>query len=292
MVFPLFLSDQQQEALKYEVVPPAVPSHLTRILRRKYPEDDASDGYGALYFDNKVVNAARTLCGLVPYVLRADYLGEHHPAEQIWHQGEMDACLRRLDADELAEFLGEALENRWLTLDEVNDTLLRGNLSFRFRSTMTLSGGLKYQVELLEAVDVQAEAVTGAHPNIRLLIDRMDKALEERDYSLALATSASVIETLAKDVVGKATVQDQPLGSFFSAYRKSSMLPGPVLDYVEAIYGRRNTEPLAGHGHLSPPTVDASDASLLAAMTKAFVTHEKRMLRQRHLDMSAVGGTL
>lgn len=277
MVYAVFLNADQQKALRYEVIPPELSTLLTRLLRRKYTDKGISKEYGILYFENEVINTARTLCGLAPYVLRTDDLGEYHIAEEVWHRGELYACLRRFDADELAEFLGDALQNEWFTLHEVNNALHRANLSFRFKLEMTSSDNSEYRFVFCESWDFKAEVVDGAHPNIRLLVERMDRALEDNDYSLVLATSASIMETLAKISVGRPTVQDKPLGSFFSAYRKSSTLPEPILDYVKHIYHLRNTEPLAAHGHLSPPTINVNEASILAEMTKAFVIHEKRM---------------
>ncbi|MBJ8085163.1 hypothetical protein JDS82_29150, partial [Bacillus cereus group sp. N14] len=98
-------------------------------------------------------------------------------------------------------------------------------------------------IEQIEEVEDSEE-----HPNIRKLIQRIENAHSTEDYSGVLHASASVFETLAKDVVGLATVENQTLGGFFGGYRNRSNLPEPVLDFVLEIYNRRNAEPLAGHG--------------------------------------------
>ena len=98
------------------------------------------------------------------------------------------------------------------------------------------------------------------------LVARLDRELAAGDYSAVLHCSA-------KHVIGIPTVAGQTLGGFLDRYRAESSLPDPILDFILALYQRRNTEPLAGHGHLDEPTISKSDAELLAVLTKAFVTY-------------------
>jgi SpoVK/Ycf46/Vps4 family AAA+-type ATPase len=119
------------------------------------------------------------------------------------------------------------------------------------------------------------------HPNIRILIDRMNDALKREDYPGVLHSSASIFETLAKDVVGISNVQNQTLKSFFDRYRKDSALPEKVLDYILAIYESRNVTPLAGHGSTQTPTISREVAIGLSEMTKAFVRIEYILLDRR-----------
>lgn len=112
------------------------------------------------------------------------------------------------------------------------------------------------------------------HPNIRLLISRMNDALKRLDYSGVLHASASIFETLAKDIVGIASIQDQTLKSFFDRYRKDSGLPDAVLDYILGIYDSRNVTPLAEHGSIQTPPLSRQEAICLCEMTKAFVNME------------------
>lgn len=112
------------------------------------------------------------------------------------------------------------------------------------------------------------------HSNIPLLIDRMDNAFLRKDYAEVLHTSASIFETMAKDVVNTPNVHNQTLGSFFSRYRQDSRLPPQILDFVLEVYKSRNTSPLAGHGSLQPPTTTREEAVSLCEMTKAAVKIE------------------
>jgi hypothetical protein len=105
----------------------------------------------------------------------------------------------------------------------------------------------------------------------------MDNALSQGDYAAVLHASASIFETMAKDIVGIPTVQNQTLKSFFQRYRKDSTLPKEIVDYVLAIYESRNVTPLAGHGSTQAPNISREAAISLSEMTKAFVRIEYKL---------------
>jgi hypothetical protein len=108
----------------------------------------------------------------------------------------------------------------------------------------------------------------------------MDDALDKEDYPGVLHASASIFETMAKDVVAIPSVQNQTLKSFFDRYRKDSSLPSEVLDYILSIYDLRSTTPLAGHGSTQAPDVNKEAAIALSEMTKAFVRIEYKLLKK------------
>lgn len=115
------------------------------------------------------------------------------------------------------------------------------------------------------------------HPNIDLLVKRMDAALERGDYPEVLHASASVFETLAKHIVGTESIQNQTLKSFFERYRKESVLPQEILDYIRGVYDLRNVTPLAGHGSTQTASVSKESAVAVCELTKAFVAMEYRL---------------
>jgi len=115
------------------------------------------------------------------------------------------------------------------------------------------------------------------HPNIVTLLQRMDDALKRKDYAGVLHSSASIFETLAKEVVGISSVQNQTLKSFFERYRKDSGLPNEVLNYILSVYDSRSSVPLAGHGHTAIPEISFETAIILSEMTKAFVSIEYKL---------------
>ena len=116
--------------------------------------------------------------------------------------------------------------------------------------------------------------------NIRTLVARMDTSYDSNDYANVLHSSASIFETMAKEIIGIATIQDKTLKSFFDRYRADSKLPSEILDYILATYDARNTTALAGHGSLKVPTISKEQAIILIEMTKAFVRIEYRIQRE------------
>jgi hypothetical protein len=139
--------------------------------------------------------------------------------------------------------------------------------------------GFVSRIDIDDQVELQKEMPVG-HPNIIVLRERMDDALARDDYAGVLHASASIFETMAKDVVGIPTVQNQSLKSFFDRYRKDSALPNEILDYILATYERRSVTPLAGHGSTRTPDICKEEAIALAEMTKAFVKIEYNLRRR------------
>lgn len=102
----------------------------------------------------------------------------------------------------------------------------------------------------------------------------MDDALLRNDYAGVLHASASVFETVAKDIVRIPAVQNKTLKQFFDKYQSESSLPLEILDYVKNIYEKRNITPLAGHGSTETPSISKRDAIALSELTRAFVNIE------------------
>lgn len=111
-------------------------------------------------------------------------------------------------------------------------------------------------------------------PNIGVLIERMNDAWSRNDYAGLLHASASIFETMAKDVVQNPAVENQPLGGFFDLYRKRSALPQDSLDRVLETYRLRNLTPLAGHGGTSPPQISREQAKDIMRITRDVVRTE------------------
>jgi len=267
MRFPRYLDPDDVPSLEYEVVSQDLRIYLTRELDHRVSDDVGPDVEIAR--QNVIVNKSRALAGLPVYVLEGDLDAYYETAEFAWHSGEFQLAIRRLTTIQLAEFLGELIEDEWFSVAEVNGWLERDEASFYYQQT---SSGLRAVV--MPIAELEGSERQYGHPNLRVLIARMDTALAAEDYSAVLHASASVFETMAKDIIGIPTVQNQTLKSFFDRYRKESSLPGPLLDYIIEIYDARNTTPLAGHGSLRAPDIGREEAITLVEMAKAFVRIE------------------
>lgn len=273
MVF-LGLTNTERDKLEFEVVSERVRLKLTRLLRAVTDRDDS---VAHMVMMNRAINIARSVLGLWIYQLEAEDGEYYYPAEYGWHYSEIELALRRPNVIELVETLADLIQSGILDIEEVNEILQSENLSFSFNIPWGSSEG-EVQVEILSLEEIEESDEGIEHPNIRILVKRMDTSLENEDWSGVLHASASIFETLAKDVIELDTIQNQSLGSFFDRYRSDSGLPAPVLDYIQNIYRQRNVEPLAGHGSIQQPTIGRNDAIIMAEMTKAFVKIERKLL--------------
>ena len=269
MVF-MGLTEIQKEELELDVASHEARKKFTRLIRSYCKGDEISP---SIIHMNRFINIANSVLGNPIYRLESDDSGEYHPAEYAWHSGTLELIMHQPTTTELAEILADFIENEILGLNMVNDILERDNSSFRFNN---LKGELVVEVDKLS--EIPDEKLTGDHPNIRKLVERMDGAIKAKDPANVLHTAASIIETLAKDVLADVKLEDQSLRSFFDKYRKASELPEPLLEYMESIFKARNTTPLAGHGSTKPPDITMKQAVTVAEMTKAMVRIERDLV--------------
>jgi hypothetical protein len=271
MKYPIHLSDADVKQLEFEIVSDELLIYLTRKLEQLAEEPyDMND---ILMRKNRLINMSQTISGGNIYVLEADDMGEYWPQERIYHDGEFKLIFRRLSTAEFAEFVCDLIEQDYLDLDEVNNLMEKDGVSFRFMENYHN----KVAVEVIPLKELEDKDPVAEHGNIRLLVHRMVSAFEAEDYAAVLHASASIFETLAKDIVGIPTVQDKTLKSFFDRYRNDSSLPDAFLDYILETYESRNVTPLAGHGSTAIPTITKEQSIILIEMTKAFVRSEYKL---------------
>lgn len=264
MKFSVYLTEDDKKQLQYEVVSTELKVHLTRILERK--ENFQKHSFIQM---NRFINRSRNLAGKPIYVLEADDWGGYEDCEYAWHNGEYELVFRRLDNLNFIEFLGEVIEGQWFTTEEINELLEKDGASFRY---VYKSGEL--EISVIPLAELENNPHTNEHPNIRVLVARMESSLSSGDYAGVLHSSASIFETLAKDIVGLPTIQDKTLKSFFDRYKKDSQLPEELQNKILSTYEDRNSTPLAGHGSTSAPSITKEEAITLSELTKAFVKIE------------------
>lgn len=267
------LEKEDIENLEYEIISDKARLKLTRLIRKSasHRESDIE-----VIKQNRFVNIARNVMGKSLYILEADDLGHYQPYENAWHIGEIEILVRRPDTVQLVEILADFLENQLLNVNLVNEILEEDHCSFIYKEAGHENTYIKVVIPSIE--EVKEDDDKEEHPNIRILINRMENSLLQKDFANVLHSSASVFETLAKKIVGKESVQNQSLGNFFESYKKNSKLPMPILDYILSIYKSRNKEPLAGHGSLKTVNITEEQATILCELTKAFVRIERKLM--------------
>lgn len=267
------LDVRKREKVELEVISTEARLRLTRLLRRAVKTTGTEEAHQfELIKTNKIVNLANTVLARPIYILE---LGDwdYAPAEYAWHNGELEVVMRRPETAQLIEILVDLIDEGVLPIENVNAILEADGCSIRLEESSR--GTAVILVTFTELPD--EPPAPGEHLNVRKLIDRMDRALQDRDWSLVLHTAASTFETMAKLVVASSNVQKQSLGSWFSLYRKHSKLATPLLDTIEEIFKRRNIEPLAGHGSPSDPSITEGEAIQVRELTVALVRMERTL---------------
>ncbi len=265
------LGREEQQRLELEVVSKDARLRLTRMLRAATRHENSNI---SIIKRNQVVNIVRAALGMSVYVLESDVDGMYEPAEHAWHNGELELVMRRPKTIVLVEVLADLIEEGCLDCDDVNKVLGDDGCAVSFDIDMER----EVAVSIPSVAEIDEADMSEDHPNIRILVERMDRSLEDGDYSGVVHASASVFETLAKDILATPTVENKSLGQFFDMYRNESKLPVAILDYIQEIFRKRNRTPLAGHGSLAEPKVEKDEAVLLAEMTKAFVRSERLLV--------------
>jgi hypothetical protein len=266
--YPRYISKDDIQELKLEVISQELRVYLARLLDNRMADDEGPEEVKIIQ-QNKLINRARNLQGLPLYVLNGDDYGNFQPAEHAWHNGEFEILFRRLSTIQFIEFLCDLIEWGALNIAESNVLFDEEGLSFRITGAVG-----ELVVDVFPIGDLEANAQRYEHVNIRYLAKRMDDAFRRDDFAGVLLASSHIFETMAKDIVGIPTVQNETLKGFFDRYRKDSGLPAEILDYILSIYNARNTTPLAGHGSTQTPNLTKETAIILRAMTIAFVSIE------------------
>jgi hypothetical protein len=274
MRYPRFVTKKAVPLLELEQPSVELRTLFTRELRECCKTNDSAV---TLTNMNDMINRARTLQCRKLFRLDSDDWGDYETPVYAWHQGEFELMLRGLTTVEFIEFVAEMVQDGYLNPGWVNKYFEEDELAVRLGMT---DRGVRVEVlplaELKELASSQNQPHW--HANIRLLVSRMEDAKTTGDHASLLHAGASIFETLAKQVIGTTTVQNQTLGGIFTRYRKDSSLPEPVLDYIKDLYDRRGSEPLAAHGSLAePPNLSEQEAVTLIETTKAFVAIEYRL---------------
>jgi hypothetical protein len=267
------LTPRLREQVEIEVISSEARVRFTRLLR-KVSRGGSSDGAHqiGLIRMNKIINLANTVLGRPIYTLELSEW-DYEPAEYAWHNGEFELIMKRPDTAQLVEILVDLVDEQVLSMDDVNAIFEADSCGVRLHERHESA-----TVTLVDIADLPGEPLgAGEHANVRKLAERMDRGMQDRDWSLVLHTAASIFETMAKLVVASPNVQNQSLGGWFALYRKHSRLAAPLLDTIEEIFKRRNIEPLAGHGSIANPSITEEEAIQVRELTIALVRMERTL---------------
>lgn len=266
----IYLSKDDAISLEYEWIPLSAKVQLIRLLDRHCPTH--TNSHTRIHYLNRIVNLANNLTERTIFVLDTDQFGDYFPVDIARQESEFMICVRRLNSWQFIEFLATVVELGYIKVNDANAILKEVNSSVTIKlddsdraSTSTTSTAGQFTLD------------NDASPNLRTLVSRMDRCLNDDDYAATLSNSAMAIELISKEIYGSPKIYNESFGSYFEGYKNKTTLPEPVIDWMLQIYKRRNTESLAAHGSPLPPLITCEEASLIAEMTKAFIRYESRM---------------
>lgn len=279
MKYTRFIRNEDVEYLQYDVISQELRIYLTRLLESVVKERSLRDNEVDLTIRlinlNQIINKSRRLVGLPAVILESDEEEYYYPTVHAWHLGEFELVFRRISTIQFIEFVCELIDDEFLSIANINRLFEREGSSFRIQ--INDDGYISVQVFPIEILESKFQE--GEHPNIVVLVNRMDSALkyalDTGDAPPVISASATIFETMAKDIINSASIQTETLGGFFEKYRKNSRLPKEILDYILSIYNERSSTPLAAHGSTqTPPEISKEQLVALVEMTKAFVRIE------------------
>jgi hypothetical protein len=267
------LSKEQKEKLRFEVISHQIRLNIAMLFR----DITVNNSSVKIITINNMANIARQIEGLPLHKLEfgmydSDY-ERYHEVEYAWHYAELELIVRRPNSVYLIEIICDLIQVGIVQRVDINEIFSREKSSGIFFIYENNYPSVEIK-DILEYI-YEDSGDTQEHPNIRLLMGHMKDAFAAEDWSLVSGTSGSIFETLAKDVIKNPNIENKSLGSFFDSYRKSSNLPGPILDMIILIFNKRNTEPLAAHGKTNIPTITKDDAVIIFEITKAFISMER-----------------
>ncbi len=287
MRFLLFIRDEDIEKFEKEYISKSFLIFLTRYLEVKLLGQEEVSSLSRILHQNRLINISLQLQERPIYILETH--DEYYEAqEHAWHDGEFKLIFRRLDTFQFVEMLGELIKYQYMDINEVNDLLEKGKLSFRYKSASKSSSGLVAKFLKTSEIEelLKDEGNESYHENVFVLFNRMDAAFKAKDFTLVLSQAASVFELVAKDVIDDKKYDGKTFHSLLKKYKEVSGLPEAAVDYMNKVYIERGRTPLAAHGsRLDVPKMSEKDALTLIEITKAFVKIEYKSLESTKVEL-------
>lgn len=187
----------------------------------------------------------------------------------------IEGIVAGISAREYFEIVGDFICEGIFTLDEVNKMLEKNDSSVRYYlKDETLKISFSYKEDSADEIDRVA--------NVGTLFNRIESAMERADYAEVLHASASIFETIMRDVMnipGNKMTFDSMMKNGF---KEKSGLPEWVTDQMNKIYIDRGRKPIAAHGAVEEPGLTRRDAMEIVEFTKMVV----KMQRDIQVDVS------
>ena len=257
------LTKEQIKELEFEEIPKQAKTDLTRLVRQTI-----NDNY---FLGLRYVNMKETILGKrITEPVFDDYVESLTESLTLYVISSIENIFNNLELYEIVELLFDYIQADLININSVNNIFKEYEVPVLFEQDWR--NHLSIKTENLKDIPI----LENEHPNVKKLISRMDSSFANDDYTGVLHASASVYETLVKDISGEPKFQKMSLGQILNDSQFSLNIPEQIIDYIREIFKKRNTVPTAGHGGTSIPTITKEEAIVIREFTKTIV----RVLRK------------
>lgn len=212
MRLPIYLTKQQVNDFQYEYVSQDLKNCIARLLMKDRTERDIKLDEKRFNFIYKIVNICKAISSDSPIILyfdeKSNFDYEHTRIEGMFY-----SSITTLNNIEFVEFLCELAYGDYLSIDKINESLNDSNNTFKIDKSQ---GKI-----IINMIPKKLSVDKNIHPNIYILINRMDTCFSEKDYSGVLAASSNVLETIAKIVLDNRKFDGKPLKVFLTIITKN-----------------------------------------------------------------------
>lgn len=257
------LTKEQVKELEFEELPKQATIDFTRLVRLII-----NDNY---FLGLRFINMKETILDKkVTKPVFDDYSESLTESLTLYIMSSIEDIFNNLELNEVVELLFDYIQLDLMDITSVNNILKKYEIPVLFEQDN--QHNLNVKTENIEDIPVSKNE----HPNIKQLISRMDNNFANNDYAGVLHASASIYETLVKDIAGAPKFKKMSLGQILNDSAFSLNIPEQIMEYIREIFKKRNTVPTAGHGGVSIPTITEEEAIVIQEFTKAIV----RVLRK------------
>lgn len=261
--YKMNLTKEQVKELEFEELPKYAKIDLTRLVR-----STIDDNY---FLGLRFVNMKETVLGKRITEPVFDEFGESLSSSlTMFVISSVENIFNGLETSEIVELLFDYIQSNLIQTNYINNIFKEYEIPILFQTDR--QDHLRIEVESLKENSVSEQE----HSNIKKLISRMDRDFANDDYTGVLHSSASIYETLVKDISRDPKIQNMSLGQILNNPIFSQNIPDQILDYIQEIFKKRNIVHTAGHGGTSKPTITKEETIIIQEFTKTIV----RVLRK------------
>lgn len=288
-----FMSKDSERKLETEFISFEARTRFRRIISQKINNNYYDNNNFKLILLNRFINLSNAI--LERSIYQLDLGGEEYylSEEYAWHEADFLKIFRISNTIDMVKILIETIEWDFLELSEVNNILKDDCCGFELYKN---SNNNNIEISFTEYNYTPNNDLDNQYVfNLRLSVERMKRAYDDKDWTLVLQSGAVAIEVLSKQVIkNKHThplskspeIEACTFTQYVDSYKNHSHLAEPLISEMEKIFKKRNVEPMAGHGSTKNPTITQEDALYIKELIVALIRLESNLTHIKNIKKS------